>query len=47
MTKELLIKEPDFREKPIEWVGWNMKTMGNSFETALILLRQKQIINSF
>ena len=45
--KELKNIEPNFKEKPIEWVGWNMKTTGNSFETALILLKQRQIISSF
>ena len=45
--KELKNIEPDFKNKPIEWVGWNMKTTGNSFETALILLKQRQIISSF
>ena len=45
--KKLKNLEPDFKEKPIEWVGWNIKTTGNSFETALILLRQKQILASF
>jgi hypothetical protein len=45
--KELKNIEPDFKNKPIEWVGWNMKTTGNSFETALILLKQRQILSSF
>lgn len=45
--KELLITEPDFKEKQIEWVSWNMKTTGNSMQTALIILGQKQILSSF
>lgn len=44
--KDLKNLEPDFKEKPIEWVGWNMKTTDNSFETALILLKQRQILSS-
>ena len=42
-----LITEPDFKEKPIEWVTWNIKTTGNSLQTAVTILRQKQILASF
>lgn len=45
--EKLKNKEPDFKEKPIEWVSWNIKTTGNSMQTALIILRQKQILSSF
>ena len=45
--EKLKNKEPDFKEKPIEWVGWNMKTTGNSLQIAVIILRQKQILASF
>jgi len=39
--------EPDFKTKPIEWIGWNMKTYDNSFKDALILLKQRQIVSSY
>tara|TARA_R110002124_G_scaffold34839_2_gene113930 strand:+ start:959 stop:1099 length:141 start_codon:yes stop_codon:yes gene_type:complete len=45
--KKLLITEPDFKEKPIEWVSWNIKNTGNSMQDALTILRQKQILSSF
>ena len=45
--KTILIEEPDFKEKPIDWVSWNIKTTGNSMQTALIILKQKQLLSSF
>ena len=38
--------EPDFRTQKGEWIVWNMLEYGNSLETACVLLRQKEIIDS-
>jgi hypothetical protein len=33
--------EPDFRTNPSGWIGWNMETYCNDFETAKTLLSQR------
>lgn len=40
-------KEPNFKDEPIEWIAWNMRTTGNDFKTALTILYQKDVVSNF